>query len=633
MDNLRTSRPFGLWDSPVTPAVVAAGIRITDVRWSPDGHWLVWREERSGRGVLVGQTGTSAPRDLTETLSVRARVGYGGGDFAVANDFVVFVDQASGRLFRQPLAGGSPRPITPAFGRSASPAIAPDGRSVLFVHSYERRDVVGIVDAEGRHWPQIVASGHDFFMDPTWSPDGKRVAWCAWNHPKMPWDGSFVWVADVASQRDERLPELAGAPRAIAGGDEMSVSQPVFTHDGASIVVVSDASGWGRVTTVGAATGEWNEAAVGETEFGAPAWIQGIRTFSLTPDPSVAFAVASKRGFHQIARVHLPSGGVDPLNLLSGATCIEQPAANPVTGTLAVIASSPVVPQRLVVVEPDGSERIVRRTSSENVPASQLAYPEAVTWTSRDGAVVHGLLYEPVSDVYQASGRPPLVVVVHGGPTSQSVATWTPVHQFLATRGFSVLVPNYRGSTGYGRAYAQALRGNWGVSDVDDCVSGALSLARDARVDGARMAITGGSAGGFTVLQTMIVHPEVFAAGVSMYGVSNQFALCADTHKFEERYTDSLIGPLPEFAARYRERSPEYRASEIRRPLAVFQGADDEVVPKGQSDAIIAALKASGTPHEYHVYEGEGHGWRKSETIDAFLTSVERFLRNWLVYA
>jgi dipeptidyl aminopeptidase/acylaminoacyl peptidase len=205
--------------------------------------------------------------------------------------------------------------------------------------------------------------------------------------------------------------------------------------------------------------------------------------------------------------------------------------------------------------------------------------------------------------------------------------------QFLATRGYAVLVVNYRGSTGYGRAYMLALRGQWGVADVEDCVSGALELARAGRVDGGRMAIMGGSAGGFTVLQTMINYPEAFAAGISMFGVANQFTLVAETHKFEERYNDTLIGPLPGAAALYRERSPQFRASEIRRPMAIFQGEIDEVVPKNQSDVIVRALERSGTPHEYHVYAGEGHGWRKAETIEAFYGALERFLRQHLVYS
>lgn len=631
MESVRSVRQYGLWDSPVTAAAVASGIRITDVQWSTDGKTLVWREERSGRGVLVAQDGVSAHRDLTDAVSVRARVGYGGGDFAVGQDCVVFADQQSGRLCRLALSGGHPTPITPAFGRFSSPAISPDGRHVLFVNSTERKDVVGVVDLDGQHWPQILASGHDFFMQPTWSDDGRRIAWIAWDHPNMPWDGSRAWMAEM-SIRDGRLPESCGVPKCIAGGDDVAVSQPVFTADGLSLILVCDANGWGQVTTFNLATGDSSAAVAPDTEFGTPAWLQGMRTVCRTPDPTVAFAVANHRGFHQLARVHLPSGGIDRLNVLSGATAIEQPSVNLQTSAIAVIASSPVVPSRLVVVEPDGTERVVRRSASESVQGKSLAYPEPVEWHATDRSIVHGLFYEPSSEQFASPGLPPLIVVVHGGPTTQVVASWSPVHQFLATRGFAVLAPNYRGSTGYGREYMQALRGNWGVTDVDDCVTGALELAREGRVDGARMAIMGGSAGGFTVLQTMIERPEVFAAGVSLYGVSNQFSLCADTHKFEERYTDSLIGQLPEAAARYRERSPEFRAREIRRPLAIFQGEDDEVVPKNQSEAIVAALRSTGTPHEYHVYAGEGHGWRKAETIDAYLNSLERFLRQHLVY-
>ncbi|MCC6744786.1 MAG: S9 family peptidase [Acidobacteria bacterium] len=632
MQSERIVKQFGLWSSPVSAASVASAVRITDVQWTPDGRTLVWREERSGKGVLVAQDGDSAPRDLTDSIGVRARVGYGGGDFAVGSTSAVVVDQQTGGLVRVPLEGGSPRTITPVFGHCASPAISPDERWVLYVNSTDRTDVVAIVDIDGNFWPQKLAWGHDFFMQPTWSADGRRVAWIAWDHPNMPWDGTRAWIAEL-SLRDGRLPELEGAPREVAGGDSVAVSQPMFSTDGESLILVSDANGWGQVTTIGLTDGVASAAAAADTEFGIPPWMQGMRTVCRTPDPTVAFAVASHRGFHQLARVHLPSGGIDRLNVLAGASAIEQPTVNLHTSAIAVIASSPVLPPRLIVVEPDGTERVVRRSASESIPAKSLAYPEPVEWKASDGGVVHGLFFEPVSEQFASSGRPPLVVLVHGGPTSQSIAGWSPVTQFLATRGFAVLMPNYRGSTGYGREYMLGLRGTWGVTDVDDCVSGALALSIVGRVDGARMAIMGGSAGGFTVLQTMIDRPDVFAAGVSLYGVSNQFALCADTHKFEEMYTQSLIGALPEAAPLYRERSPEFRAREIRRPMAIFQGADDEVVPQNQSDAIVAALAATGTPHVYHVYAGEGHGWRKSETIDAYLNALERFLRQYLVFA
>ncbi|MEQ8789935.1 MAG: prolyl oligopeptidase family serine peptidase [Pirellulaceae bacterium] len=242
------------------------------------------------------------------------------------------------------------------------------------------------------------------------------------------------------------------------------------------------------------------------------------------------------------------------------------------------------------------------------------------------------MYYSPASEHFDGEGRPPLIVYVHGGPTSQATARWLPDVQFLATRGYAVLLVNYRGSTGYGRDYMLKLRGSWGICDVEDCVSGVRHLVDKGKVDPRRTAIMGGSAGGFTVLQTMITQPESFDAGVCLFGVADQFHLAAQTHKFESRYLDSLLGPLPEAAEVYRQRSPVLHADKIKRPLAVFQGADDRVVPREQSDRIVEALQRSGVPHEYHLYEGEGHGWRRSETIEHYYTALDAFLRRHLVF-
>ena len=626
-------RQFGLWESPITPASVSRGIRISDVQWSPNGRALVWREERSGVGVLVcWRRGADAPVELTDELSVRARVGYGGGDFAVTNDAVIFAEMKSGRLYRQPLSGGPATPVTPPFGHAASPAVSPDGRWLVYVHTSERVDRLAIVDAEGRGWPQPLVEGHDFFMQPAWSPDGERLAWVAWDHPNMPWDGARLYVATL-DHAEGRLPRLAHEPASLAGGEHEAVFQPAFTADGRAIAYVSDESGWGRLVVRDLETGATRSAGAPSTELASAAWIQGLRTYGLVTDAS-AVAVASAAGFQRAVSADLGTGALESFATLAEYTDVIQPSVDPASGAVAAIAASPTSPPRVVVAEPGAqAARIVRRGAAERIPPEALSMPEPLTWPSVHGAPVHGLFYAPASDRYTAEGAPPLVVLVHGGPTSQSVATWSPQVQFLATRGYAVLVVNYRGSTGYGRAYMLALRGQWGVADVEDCVSGALELARAGRVDGGRMAIMGGSAGGFTVLQTMINYPEAFAAGISMFGVANQFTLVAETHKFEERYNDTLIGPLPGAAALYRERSPQFRASEIRRPMAIFQGEIDEVVPKNQSDVIVRALERSGTPHEYHVYAGEGHGWRKAETIEAFYGALERFLRQHLVYS
>jgi len=250
-----------------------------------------------------------------------------------------------------------------------------------------------------------------------------------------------------------------------------------------------------------------------------------------------------------------------------------------------------------------------------------------------DGEPVHGLFFPPHNPSFEATGEPPLIVNIHGGPTSQVRAFFNPKAQFFATRGYAFLEVNYRGSTGYGRSYWQALNGAWGVYDVEDALSGARHLADQGLVDGTRLVIMGGSAGGFTVLQSLVDHPGSYKAGVCMYGVANQFTLAAETHKFEARYSDKLLGPLPEAADLYRARSPIFHADKIQDPIIVFQGEDDKVVPQTQSDEIVASLERRNVPHEYHLYAGEGHGFRKTETIEHFYNAVERFLKQYVIFA
>jgi dipeptidyl aminopeptidase/acylaminoacyl peptidase len=250
-----------------------------------------------------------------------------------------------------------------------------------------------------------------------------------------------------------------------------------------------------------------------------------------------------------------------------------------------------------------------------------------------NGGLVHGIFYAPCNENFDGLGLPPLIVLIHGGPTSQRGAHYDPLAQFFTSRGYAALQVNYRGSTGYGREYRDQLKNNWGIFDVDDAVSGARHFAEQGIVEADKLVIMGGSAGGFTVLKALEDHPGFFKAGICLYGVANQFTLVADTHKFEERYSESLLGPLPEAAQRYRQRSPVFYADKIQDPIAIFQGEDDKVVPRSQSDQIVAALQRNGVPHEYHLYPGEGHGFRKSETVEAFYKSVEKFLRQYVIYA
>jgi len=628
----REQRMFGLWSSPVSSAALAASLRLGEPAWDSDGQTLAWVEGRSDRGVIVTQgPDERATRDLTSDISVRAFVGYGGGDFTLAHGAAYFVGQADQRIYRQELAGGSARPISPAFGAASTPVVSPDGKWVAYVHTYEDVDSVAVVDSHGKHWPQRLGEGRDFYMQPAWHPSGERLCWVEWDHPNMPWDSTELKVATLAFP-EGGLPIVA-ATEVVAGGPEISIFQGHFSRDGRSIVYVSDESGWGHLYRRDLSSGAVTQLTSGEFEFGTPAWGHGMRTFTQTASGTLV-GVRQRAGFHTLVAIN-PAGEVRDLgHLHPGYSSFNGIAAAPNNEKVAVIATGGKQPPRVVVFDlADESASVRRRSDSESYAKAALSEPQPVSWTSFDGEQAHGLYYPPASETFEGSGAPPLIVLVHGGPTSQVTANWAPNAQYFATRGYAVLQPNYRGSTGYGRQYMLKLRQSWGIYDVQDAKFGAQSLAERGLADGTRLVIMGGSAGGFTVLQSLCEIPGFYKAGICLFGVANQFTLASDTHKFEARYLDSMLGPLPEAAAVYKERSPIFHAHKIKDPIAVYQGEIDRVVPREQSDSIVASLKSRGVPHEYTVYPGEGHGWRKSETIDAFYKSVEAFLKTHVLYA
>ena len=630
----KRSMQYGLWPSPVTPQSLAEGLRLSDVAWDSDGETLVWLEGRSDRGVLVClPAGEEAPRDLTTTLSVRARVGYGGGDFGVSGGWVYF-SEAGGRLYRQSLGGGAAEPLTPAFGYAASPVVSPDRRWVVFVHAYEDEDCLAIVDTEGGTWPKKLALGADFYMQPCWHPQGNRIAWVEWNHPQMPWDGTLLKTANVSTGSDG-VPRLEDV-RTLAGGETTAVFQPAFSPDGRHLAYVSNATGWSNLYLYDLHDDHHRMLTADGADVGQPAWQQGGRTHGFAHDGNALYYVRNEAGFRRLWRHDLQTHTAGEIQGgLETYTYLEQPAVSPTRNALACIASSSTVPARIITLpltESPQTARVRKRSASESVPEQEFSRPRSVSWPTAGGTTVHGLFYPPSSAHYEGIGLPPAIIYIHGGPTSQAVTSFHPATQFFTTRGYAVLQVNYRGSTGYGRDYTNALNGTWGVYDVEDAVSGAGYLAEQGWVDGGKLVIMGGSAGGYTVLQALVNRAGFFKAGISMYGVSELFALVATTHKFEARYLDRLIGPLPEAAGLYRERSPLFAADAIRDPVAVFQGEIDQVVPKAQSDAIVSSLASRGVPHVYHVYAGEGHGWRRTDTITHFYGAVEEFLRQHVLF-
>jgi dipeptidyl aminopeptidase/acylaminoacyl peptidase len=630
----KKTRQFGLWPSPVQPDSLAQGLRLSDVAWDSDGETLVWLEGRSDRGVLVCAPPGQASRDLTWTLSVRAKVGYGGGDFGVSGGYVYFCVQ-EGRLYRQPLAGGAAEPITPQFGHMASPTVSPDNKWVLFVHTYERTDGLTIVDTKGTQWPQKLAYGQDFYMQPCWHPDGTRIAWISWNHPHMPWDSTMLKMATLEIG-ESGLPVIKTIETLIDKPD-IAIQQPLFSPDGRSLVYISDESGWTNLFLYDLASGEHHVLTSDPVDVGRPSWVQGIRTYGFSPDGQVITYLRNDQGFTTLWGYEIKTGQAHKVSSpLNAYTSLLQIAISPTQGTLAFIASSSTTGERIISYTP-GSDtvRIHKRASGENIPHQELSTPRPIQWAASQGddTTIYGLYYPPSSSTFTGTGLPPAIIAIHGGPTGQATASYSPRAQFFATRGYAYLEVNYRGSTGYGKDYMSALRRQWGVLDVQDAISGARYLIDAGLTDGNKLVIMGGSAGGYTVLKALVDHPGFFKAALCLYGVSNMFTLAADTHKFEERYLDSMLGPLPEASDIYRQRSPIFNAHKIIDPIAIFQGEIDTVVPRAQAEAIVTSLQQRNIPHEYHLYQGEGHGWRKQETIEVFYKTIERFLKNYVVFA
>ncbi|MEW6048055.1 MAG: S9 family peptidase, partial [Bacillota bacterium] len=494
-----------------------------------------------------------------------------------------------------------------------------------------------------RLWPQKLAEGDDFYMQPAWHPSGRVLAFVSWRHPNMPWDGTRLHLAHLngADPASGELPRVVRL-ETVAGSDRVATFQPAFSPDGRWLAYVSDESGWPNVYLYDLEQKKAAPAHPEPADHGVPAWRQGARTLAWSADSRRLYFLRNDQAFTQLwaydverrhaARVGGPDGGP-----LSPYTALHQIAASPDGEQLAVLASSSGIPWRVLTVEPGLAGavqvKVWRRSEAEDLPPAWFSRPEPRRWATAGGQDAFGLYYPPANPGFRGEGRPPLIVRVHGGPTAQASAEWNPAIQFFTSRGYAVLEVNYRGSTGYGRAYMDALKGNWGVYDVEDAVSGARAMSEAGLADPERLVIMGGSAGGYTVLRALITHPGFFRAGICLFGVANLFTLAAETHKFEERYMDSMIGPLPQAAALYRERSPIFFADRIQDPVAIFQGDEDQVVPKNQSDSVVEVLRRRGVAHEYHVYQGEGHGWRKRETIEAYYASVESFLRRHVIFA
>jgi dipeptidyl aminopeptidase/acylaminoacyl peptidase len=594
--------PYGAWPSPITAAALVQGTAaVAEV--TVDGGEVWWSESRpaeGGRVALVRRRVDGTVLDvLPAGFNTRTRVHeYGGGAWCVAGGVAWFANWDDQRIHRLD-PGADPRPITPEPAvrhglRYADLVVSGDGRELLCVREThgdgdEARNEIVAVPADGEGDVRVLVSGPDFVSSPRRAPDG-RLAWVQWNHPDMPWDAT----------------ELCVDGKVVAGGPGESVIQPEWAPDG-RLYHLSDRSGWWNLYRDG------DPLAPVEAEIGGPQWVFGSRWYAALDDGRVVASV-TRNGLDHLGVIEPGTGRVELVD--TPFTSIGQLVADGDGDGVVAVAAGPATRPEPVRLGLDGTVEVLRRSSPLDFDEAWFARPEPIDFPSGDGRRAHALLYRPVNpDVEPAQGeRPPLLVLSHGGPTSAARPMLQLAIQFWTSRGFAVVDVNYGGSTGYGRAYRELLRGRWGIVDVEDCIAAARWCAEAGVVDPTRLAIRGGSAGGYTTLAALSFH-DVFAAGASHYGVADLAALARDTHKFESRYLDGLVGPWPEAEDVYRARSPIHHTDGLSCPLIIFQGLEDEVVPPDQAEMMVEALRRKGLPFAYVAFEGEQHGFRRAENI------------------
>ena len=616
-------RAYATWSSPITAELVARAGTVLSMPWLEGGvaWWLEGRPAEDGRVVLMRAGRGEEPVDVTPAgFNVRTAVHeYGGGAYCIHRGSVFFSSFDDQRLYRQE-PGADPTPFTPAVPekrhRYADGRITPDGEVWIGVReqhakSGRSQDVVNelvAVPTDGSGEPRVVVAGRDFYSSPRISPDGRRLAFLAWNLPWMPWDGCELFVGELAP--DGSVTEI----QHVAGRDgEESIWQPEWGLD-ADLVFASDRRGWWNLERV--RNGERSVLHEAEAEFGYPAWVFGGSSHAFLGDGRIA-CLYDQGGRTHFALLDPASGRLEPLDVPYDALR-STPYLTAEGSTVLLVAGSATMPNQVARLDVETGELEVRRRSAQiPVDVAFFSTPEAIEFPTDGGHTAHALFYAPQNPEVGApeEERPPLIVMSHGGPTGNATALFDLEIQFWTTRGFAVVDVNYGGSTGYGRAYRERLNGQWGVVDLRDCVNAAHFLAERGDADQDRFLITGGSAGGYTTI-CALTFTDDFAAGTTYFGIADldQFA-GGDTHKFELQYEHTLVGPLPEAAHVYRERSPIHFVDRISTPMLVLQGAEDKIVPPSQAELIVAALRERGVPHAYLLFEGEGHGFRKAENM------------------
>ena len=613
--------PYGSWRSPITPDFITSLRGVpTEIQLSGDAiYWLEMRPQEAGRYVIMRRAADGSIDDMTSSdFNVRTRVHeYGGASFAVQGETIFFSNFADQRLYRQE-PDRHPEPITPEPDvpsglRYAECQVTEDGSLIICVHErHEKNSEVTnslvALPTDGSQPPRVIANGHDFFSSPRISPDGEQLAWLTWNHPQMPWDGTELWAARL-------LPDstLSGI-RKVAGGLEESIFQPEWSPEG-QLHFISDRTGWWNLYTEN--DGEVIPLAPIDADLGVPQWQFGYSRYAFLAGGRVA-CVYNLDGIHHLGWIAPDEGKIKPLE--TPLTSVTYLRSNEDDVLYFVGGNFHQFPALLGMTVDTREIETVYRPPGETIDPGYLSVPESIKFPTEEGLYTYALFYPPTNRDYvgPTDELPPLLVFSHGGPTSAALTFLQFMIQYWTSRGIALVDVNYGGSTGYGRAYRERLRGEWGIVDTADCVVAARYLVEQGKVDGEKLAIRGGSAGGYTTLAALTFY-DLFSVGASYYGVADVEALAIDTHKFESRYLDSLIGPYPEAKDLYHQRSPIRFTEKLTCPVILFQGLEDLVVPPAQAELMVDALKTKGLPYAYLAFEGEQHGFRRAETIQRCL--------------
>ncbi|WP_019506979.1 S9 family peptidase [Pleurocapsa sp. PCC 7319] len=615
---------YGSWKSPITSnLIVSKTIGIGSIVVNGDDiYWLEKRPQEKGRNLIVRYSKQRGIKSITPSpLSVRSKIHeYGGGAFIVEQDTIYFSNYSDGRIYQQVLPK-PPQALTNKVQQRYGDIIVDPSRNRLICvcedHSPRDREAISTIISIDLSTGRIrnLVTGADFYSSPRLSPNGEWLAWLSWNHPDMPWDSTFLWLAKIDHDGSIAKPEL------VAGSKAESICEPQWSPSGA-LYFASDRTNWWnlyRRNQDGSVEILHKMAA----EFAYPHWVFGLSTYAFAGRDRLVCAYSTNGSWH-LGTINTKTKQFKEIK--TKYTNISDLRATK-TGLAVFIGGTPTETTAVIKLDLDtGQEQILKRTGDLTINPGYLSLPQAIAFPTTDNFTAYAWYYPPVNQDYTAPAGelPPLIVKSHGGPTAAASVDLNLRIQYWTSRGFGYLDVNYGGSIGYGREYRRRLDGKWGIVDVDDCVNGAKYLVNQGKVDGERLVITGSSAGGYTTLAALTFR-NIFKAGASYYGVSDLEILAKDTHKFESRYLDRLVGKYPEEREIYQERSPIHFTEQLNCPVIFFQGLEDKVVPPNQAEMMFNAIKAKGLPVAYVAFEQEAHGFRMSENIKKALDSEYYF--------